>query len=167
MKKKITIWFDMDGTIADLYNHPDWLKRLRDEDETVFGELKKILDIKDLLNGIVYDDDKIDLYCGIITWSSMESTYDFHLRTADEKYLWLVREQGISLDNRHYFCIPYGTPKQMAIKSIGGYHILVDDNPEVCKTWDTKKKRKSVLITEGVDEERSIASEIGTIIDNF
>ena len=26
------IYFDMDGTIADLYNQPNWLKRLREFD---------------------------------------------------------------------------------------------------------------------------------------
>ena len=30
------IVFDMDGTIADLYGYPNWLKALRNEDET-FG----------------------------------------------------------------------------------------------------------------------------------
>lgn len=29
MTTKLDIFFDMDGTIADLYNVPDWLSQLR------------------------------------------------------------------------------------------------------------------------------------------
>lgn len=43
MTKKINVYLDMDGTIADLYNINEWLPRLRACDETIFLECKPLI----------------------------------------------------------------------------------------------------------------------------
>lgn len=42
------IVFDMDGTIADLYGYPNWLKALRNEDETPYSGCKPLVDMREL-----------------------------------------------------------------------------------------------------------------------
>ena len=36
-KMKTTIWFDMDGTIANLYGVPGWLSYLQESDPTPYA----------------------------------------------------------------------------------------------------------------------------------
>ena len=38
-----TIWFDMDGTIADLYGVENWLPKLRSSDPSPYAEAKPML----------------------------------------------------------------------------------------------------------------------------
>ena len=141
--KKITVWFDMDGTIADLYGHENWLKRLRDEDATIFEELKPMCDMSEFLDDIYALLNANDAYVeiGIITWTPMEAPYKFQNECAIAKTNW-IEAYLPEIDEFH--AIPYGTPKQSVINTKQGYHILVDDNEEVRKTWDTKVRRKSV-----------------------
>ncbi len=47
---KPMICFDMDGTIADLYNVPNWLERLQAEDATPYLEAKPLWDMECLNN---------------------------------------------------------------------------------------------------------------------
>ena len=39
----MTIYFDMDGTIANLYSVENWLEKLRSEDATPYEEAKPLI----------------------------------------------------------------------------------------------------------------------------
>ena len=43
-----TIWFDMDGTIANLYGVDNWLDKLIAEDATPYAEAKPLLNMSQL-----------------------------------------------------------------------------------------------------------------------
>ena len=43
-----TIYFDMDGTIADLYNVENWLPKLRAEDASPYVEAEIMVDASEL-----------------------------------------------------------------------------------------------------------------------
>ena len=65
----MTIYFDMDGTIADLYSVDDWLDKLRDENATPYieaGTLLNMARLARLLNQLQDDGYTI----GIISWLS-------------------------------------------------------------------------------------------------
>ena len=42
----MTIYLDMDGTIADLYGVEDWLKKLRAEDSSPYEEAEPMCDLR-------------------------------------------------------------------------------------------------------------------------
>ena len=44
------IYFDMDGTIADLYNYDGWLEMLQNDDVTPYEECGILVDIEKLQN---------------------------------------------------------------------------------------------------------------------
>ena len=156
--KKINIWFDMDGTIADLYNHKDWLKRLRNNDSTIFEDLETTNFIAELIADLneqidSWEIDRKNITFGIITWTSMEATYQMQLDSSKSKAIWARRfsdNYGLNINfDTHFISLPYGTPKQSGLARVEnkGYHILIDDNQEVLDTWETRKKRISVLAT--------------------
>mgnify|MGYP003341690520 FL=1 len=45
-------------------------------------------------------------------------------------------------------CQSYGVPKQLGVKSRSKEMIPIDDNLEVCKTWETDCMRKYINVTE-------------------
>ena len=45
----------------------------------------------------------------------------------------------------------YGIPKQNAIKKRAKQMILIDDNSEVCKMWETNSMRKAINLTDNFD----------------
>ena len=141
--KKVTVWFDMDGTIADLYGHEDWLKRLRNDDASIFLELKPMFYIYEAFEQIrsQLEEQNIIVNIGIITWTPMEATYKFEKECESTKRDW-IETLYPALDE--FYAIPYGTPKQSAINTKQGLHILVDDNEEVRRVWNTKVRRRSI-----------------------
>ena len=84
----MTIWFDMDGTIADLYGVEGWLDMLIASDATPYEIAKPLLRLATLartLNQLQRKGYKI----GIISWLAKNSTaeYDKAVATAKEKWL--------------------------------------------------------------------------------
>ena len=126
-----TLVFDMDGTIADLYGVDGWLDMLRNEDTTPYevatpiyrtSTLNAILDILKTKGWRVV----------VTTWLAMNSTkaYDEKVRTAKKN--WLER-MGFPYDEIHL--VKYGTTKANCTRKLGGFQILIDDNPKVRKGW--------------------------------
>ena len=44
----MTVYFDMDGTIADLYGAKDWLPRLRAYDAKIYAEARPLCNMNTL-----------------------------------------------------------------------------------------------------------------------
>lgn len=144
--KMVKVWFDMDGTIADLYGQENWLKRLRDNDASIFTELEPMVDVSRLMRDILNlkDSFDIEISVGVITWTPMEATYKYHKQCELTKLDWLDYYTPMAFESDYtFFALPYGTPKQSVVNK-SGLHILIDDNLEVIKMWDTKKHRKSI-----------------------
>lgn len=127
-----TIYFDMDGTIADLYNVPDWLARLRNEDATPFRVAVPLLNMSAFAR-LLHSLQKNDIKIGVITWTSMHSSPSFHEAVAKEKMLWLKKHlPSVAWDEIHI--IPYGTPKD-SVAEEPGVAVLFDDNEEIRNNW--------------------------------
>jgi len=68
----MTIWFDMDGTLADLYGVENWLPMLRASDPTPYMVARPLVNLSALarvLNRLQREGYEI----GVISWTSMLS----------------------------------------------------------------------------------------------
>lgn len=127
MEKKI--WFDMDGTIADLYGVEDWLPMLRAYDPTPYREAKPLLRMQSLariLNRLQREGYEI----GIVSWLSKCSTTEYDEAVTEAKLEWLAKHlASVKFDSIDI--IAYGTPKQD-----GRNGILFDDEEKNRNEWD-------------------------------
>lgn len=144
MTKKI--YFDMDGTIADLYNAENWLEMLLAETKGLFRNLKTMHDKTqttkaiERLIGLGYEVE-------IITWTPKNVSNDYIKIVEQEKKEWIA-ENFPMIEKIH--CLGYGVPKQNAVKTREKIQILVDDNLEVNEMWETPKRRKSIMADENL-----------------
>ncbi len=131
--EKITLYFDMDGTIADLYGKEHWLESLLAEKPNLFATLEPMYDLKELKALIADFDVKI------VTWTPKEVSEDYKNIVALEKMLWLKNNDF----EFHTIALEYGTNKANVVKSMNRNHILVDDNNEGREMWKQKGGRVS------------------------
>ena len=125
-----TIYFDMDGTIADLYSVNDWLAKLLNSDPTPYAEAKPLINMKDLSN-LLKDLQYMGIRIGIVSWLAKNSTkeYDKAVRAAKRK--WLKENIDIIFDEIHI--VKYGTRKDYIVRDKMG--ILFDDELNNRKNW--------------------------------
>ena len=131
----MTIWFDMDGTIADLYNVQNWLKRLREADPTPYEEARPLCSMNalaSLLNALQKRGYKV----GIVSWLANDSTADYERAVERSKYHWL-RSHMPSVTFDHLIFTSYGVDKKRAT----GGGVLFDDNAEIREGWNDSDNR--------------------------
>ena len=125
------IWFDMDGTIANLYGVENWLIYLQTEKTKPYREAKPLLDMRKLgkeLNRL----QKIGYTVGIITWLAKNATENYDKKVAQTKKNWLKTHiGGVKFDEIKI--VKYGTPKENL-----GKGILFDDEENNRKNWTGK-----------------------------
>ena len=139
-----TIYFDMDGTIADLYQANDWLERLLAEEEGLFLDLEPMHDkeeLTEILNRLKDSNYGLE----VITWTPKDVSREYVKTVEQEKRAWMKRHFPMI---EKIICLEYGTPKQEGLKTRENQQILVDDNLEVVGMWDTPKRRKSIVADE-------------------
>jgi len=153
MKTPTTIYFDLDGTVYDLYAQPDWLARITSEkDATVYANtnatLVDIAKLQELLITLV----NMGYAIGIISWlpaannvrknTARPATNEFKNAVRSVKKLWVRRLLPMATE---VHIVQYGTPKHhVALDKTG---ILVDDNAEVLAAWpgDTIDAKGDIL----------------------
>lgn len=123
------LYFDMDGTLADLYNVDNWIPKLRSEDVTPYLEAKPLVDM-DELGKIIREFKVRGVKVGVISWGSLDGNREFTARTKKAKREWLERH-NIFCDEFHV--VKHGTPKHKVCKVPGG--VIVDDNAQVRAEW--------------------------------
>ena len=124
------IYFDMDGTIADLYGYNNWLEMLRAEDTTPYEECGVLVDIEELRE-VLDDFIAAGITIGIISWGAMGGSREYCKRTRKAKIEWC--EKYFPNVFTEYHVVKYGTPKHHVRKIKDS--ILVDDNAEVRQAW--------------------------------
>lgn len=131
MSKKV-IWFDMDGTIADLYNVENWLPKLRAYDPSPYAEAKVMWNMS-LLARYLNKLQKLGYWIGIISWTSKDSTKEYDKAVADAKRRWLA-EHLSSVEFDFILITAYGVPKESWMNTRDD--ILFDDNEEIRNKWN-------------------------------
>lgn len=123
------IWFDMDGTIANLYEVEGWLDYLMREDVFPYahaGTLGNFSLLARLLNRLQAKGWKI----GIISWTSKNGSESYNLAVEMAKRAWLARHLP-SVEWDEIKVVRYGTNKRMTC----GGGILFDDEIGNRETW--------------------------------
>lgn len=128
-----TIFFDLDGTIADLYGVSNWLAKLRAEDDSPYREATPLFppyDIYLLLESMK----SLGVKTGVISWGSKHASKEYNRSISRAKIDWL-KEMGLldSFDEIHV--VKYGTPKHQVIKK-ERRGVLIDDDKNVRKAWE-------------------------------
>ena len=129
MRKMIV--FDMDGTIADLYNVNGWLEMLRAEDPTPYTIAEPMYEM-DRLNEILEALKVQGWRVAVTSWLAKEATREYDELVREAKREWLARYE-FPFDEIHL--VAYGTTKANCTRKLGGYQILVDDNEMVRNGW--------------------------------
>lgn len=127
----MTIWFDMDGTIADLYGVENWLPMLRASDPTPYLTAKPLPHMATLarvLNRLQRKGYEI----GVISWLSKTGSPAYDAKVTAAKYAWLAKHlPSVDFDEIHV--VPYGTPKQVFCRT--PQDILFDDEKPNRDNW--------------------------------
>lgn len=153
----ISVWFDMDGTLFDLYAVPNWLKELEAESSKPYELAKEMVNLEEL--GILLGKLQTNgIKVGVISWLSKNSTREYSAKVRKAKRE-ALRKIPFEFDEIHL--VKYGTPKKRAIK-VSGIKILFDDNEEVLMQWESKRSTNSVGIKV---PEKDILNELKIILE--
>lgn len=123
------IWFDMDGTIADLYGVRDWLPAILARDTRPYEIARGIGNlalIARLLNKAQANGHEI----GIISWTAKNAPAEYNAKVATAKCEWLGKHLA-SVKWNEIKVVEYGTDKYIAT----GGGILFDDEEPNRNTW--------------------------------
>ena len=125
------IYFDMDGTIADLYATDDWLSKLRAQDSSPYAQAQPLLKMQPLAR--VLNHLKVKGYTiGIISWLAKASSPQYDEEVTKAKIEWLNRHLK-SVEFDEIKIVRYGTPKSTAVSNPFG--ILFDDEIQNRQEW--------------------------------
>ena len=132
------VCFDMDGTLANLYDVNNWEHRLNTNDFTPYYEAKPLYNMSRLalLTKTLIE---AGVEVRILTWASMKAN------SMETKVIKLIKKAwlekyGFNFTNLH--CVKYGTTKSKIIKKYlkeGESAILIDDNENIRKGWKIGK----------------------------
>lgn len=125
------IYFDMDGTIADLYGVDNWLSMLQAEDESPYLMAEPLLRLSTLAK-ILNNLQKKGYTVGIISWLSKNSSENYDFAVTKAKIKWL-KSHLASVNFDEISIVPYGTPKENCAKFPKG--ILFDDELKNRENW--------------------------------
>lgn len=129
MKK--TIWWDMDGTIADLYGVDGWLDMLMDKDPTPYMEAEVMLNMA-LFARYLHKVQQLGYRIGIISWLCKTPTPEYDEAVTDAKLDWLNKHlPSVSWDEINI--VAHGTPKQNFM--LTQEDILFDDEDRNRMNW--------------------------------
>lgn len=124
------IYFDMDGTIADLYGVEGWLDDLIAENTRPYAEAKPLLNLS-LLARYIHKVQKMGYIVGVISWLSKSGTPEYNKAVTEVKKEWLAKHlPSVKWDEIHI--VEYGTPKSTCRTCPG---ILFDDEERNLNEW--------------------------------
>lgn len=129
-----TIFFDMDGTIVNLYGVENWLDYLIASDTLPYEIAKPLLKLNSLakvLNRLQREGYRI----GIISWLSKSGTEEYNNAVTETKKNWLKKHlTSVHFDEINI--VKYGTPKQIFARTEND--ILFDDEEKNRNNWTGK-----------------------------
>lgn len=129
MEKKI--YFDMDGTIANLYGVDGWLDDILNERANAYRNARPLVNMQALarvLNRLNREGWEIN----IVSWLARNARPEYDVKVAEAKREWLA-EHLASVHFAHIDIIAYGEPKQN-----GRNGILFDDEEPNRRNWNGK-----------------------------
>lgn len=124
------IYFDMDGTIADLYGVEGWLADLEAENVRPYAEAKPLVNLS-LLARYIHKAQAKGYMVGVISWLSKCGSDAYNEAVTVAKLEWLAKHlPSVEWDEIHI--VKYGTPKSTCRSCPG---ILFDDEQRNLDEW--------------------------------
>lgn len=125
------IYFDMDGTIANLYGVKNWLMELQSESCKPYEEAAPLVRLQ-LLARLLNELRRKGWTIGIVSWLAKNSTVGYDNAVTKAKLNWLSKHlKSVTWDEIHI--VPYGTPKHDIVDNPMG--ILFDDEEQNRSNW--------------------------------
>ena len=128
----VTINFDLDGTLCDLYGVEGWHLMLDAEDETPYEIAEPLLQLctfARMLNRLQQNGYKI----AVLSWLSKGGSEEYNERVTNAKLDWLAEHLPSVVWDR-IAIVEYGTPKELFCDS--PFDILFDDEEQNRKNWN-------------------------------
>lgn len=125
------IYFDMDGTIANLYGVSDWLEDIQARNTRPYEQAKVMLKMN-VLARLLNKLQKEGYVIGVVSWLAKNSTQEYNERVTQAKVNWLQKHLP-SVHWNEVHIVDYGTPKQTVVQYSKG--ILFDDEKPNRKNW--------------------------------
>lgn len=117
-----TIYFDMDGTIANFYGVDGWLNDLVNHNARPYAVAKPLVNCSTLAR-MIHKAQKNGYRVGVISWLSKNSTSEFDREVTKVKMRWLASHlPSVVFDEINI--VSYGTPKSTVATTKG---FLFDD----------------------------------------
>ena len=128
---KETLYFDMDGTIADLYAVDGWLNDL-EAHRTRPYEKARVMHNMSVLARLLNKAQSNGYRIVVISWLSKSGTPDYNRKVEKVKRKWLKKHlKSVQFDE--IYIVKYGTPKSSVAKNVG---ILFDDEERNRNEWN-------------------------------
>ena len=124
------IYFDVDGTIANLYGVEGWLSDLEAENVRPYVEAKPMVNLS-LLARYIHKAQRMGYTVGVISWLSKSGSPSYNEAVTTAKREWLAKHlPSVEWDEIHI--VEYGTPKSTCRTYSG---ILFDDEQRNLDEW--------------------------------
>ncbi len=124
------IYFDMDGTIADLFGYDNWLDHLHNSRTLPYADCAPLVDPADFCKIIAQLKAK-GYTIGVISWGAMGGSNEYTKAVKQAKTAWLHKWFGDIFSEIHV--VKYGTPKHNVARIKNS--IIVDDSACVRAAW--------------------------------
>ena len=126
----ITIWLDMDGTIADLYGVENWLEMILAHDETPYAAAKPLVRMATLAR-LLNAKQRKGFKIGIVSALAKNSNQEYDERIINAKRKWLKKHlASVKFDEIRF--VPYAYRKN-DVNS--GDDVLFDDEDRHLDAW--------------------------------
>ena len=126
-----TIWFDMDGTLGNLYAVNDWLPKLRAYDPSPYAEAEVLWNMSQLAR-LLNTVQRMGYKLGIVSWLAKNSTKEYDKAVIEAKKSWLGQHLG-SVKWDEIRIVSYGVPKEWFMRTDDD--ILFDDELKNRENW--------------------------------
>lgn len=136
------IWFDMDGTIADLYGVNGWLEMLTAQDATPYAIAKPLVNLS-VLARLMHKAQRNGFEICIVSALAKNSTADYDEKVKTAKMEWLKKHLA-SVDFDEIRFVPYTFTKN-DVNS--GNDILFDDEDRHLTAWTGKAIPASEILS--------------------
>ena len=126
------IYFDMDGTIANLYGVENWLEKILNEDTSLYTDATPLLRLSTLAR-LLNNLQRKGYIIGVISWLAKNGSENYNLAVTEAKINWLKTHLA-SVNFDEIFIVEYGTPKEKVATFPNG--ILFDDEIQNRENWN-------------------------------
>lgn len=154
-----TIYFDMDGTIADLYGVDGWLNDILNSNSYPYENARPLIDLKKF-NEICMELQNKGYKIGIISWLAKNSSKEYDKAVRQAKRKWLKKYLDFTLDYLHI--VPYGKNKTYVGKKNS---ILFDDENGNIERWENNGTRIAIKVNGDYTNGKVIFQELTSLLN--